>query len=75
EFEKGVEALKLFGKLRSESVLGQFDGSIPSTSEAQKNSSALIDASALDLNALGGMNMDKNFPGKGDFPKKSDISR
>lgn len=75
EFEKGVDALKLFGKLRAESVLGQLDGSIPSTSEAQKNSSALIDASALDLNALGGMNMDKNFPNKGDFPKKSDINR
>ncbi|MGN0683988.1 MAG: CotH kinase family protein, partial [Oscillospiraceae bacterium] len=65
EFEKGVEALKLFGKLRAESVLGQLDGSIPSTSEAQKNSSALIDASALDLNALGGMNMNKDFPNKG----------
>ncbi len=44
-------------KLRAESVSGQLDGSIPSTSEEQKGSDKLTDASAVDMKKLGTMNM------------------
>ncbi len=57
EFEAGVEALKSFCALRVESVRGQLDGAIPSTSEAQRTDrTALIDAGSLRLSALGTMN-------------------
>lgn len=47
-FETGVEELLLFFDLRAQSVAGQLDGTIPSTSEGQAaDRSALIDASAL----------------------------
>ena len=54
-FKTGVAALKTFASLRAESVAGQLDGSIPSTEEAQANSDALVDASALKLSELGTM--------------------
>ena len=66
EFQKGVEALAQFGNLRSESVQGQLDDVIPGTTKGQrKDSSALIDASDLELSALGSMNMGRggNFGG------------
>ena len=68
-YKEGVETLKKFTSLRAESVLGQLDGSIPSTSEEQQNSDKLIDTSDLDMKKLGSMNMGG---GKGDFPKKFD---
>lgn len=41
-------------KLRARSISGQLDGSIPSTDEGQrKDSSALIDASSIDVEAMG----------------------
>ena len=64
EFEKGVEVLRTFCQLRSESVKGQLDGTIPSTSEGQNaDNSALIDASSITLSDMGTMNMG----GKGGF--------
>lgn len=64
EFEKGVEVLRSFSQLRSESVKGQLDGTIPSTSEGQNaDNSALIDASSITLSDMGTMNMG----GKGGF--------
>ena len=68
-YKEGVETLKKFTSLRAESVLGQLDGSIPSTSEEQQNSDKLIDTLDLDMKKLGSMNMGG---GKGDFPKKFD---
>ena len=57
EFEKGVEALRTFCELRTQSVRGQLDGVIPSTDDGQSaDSSALIDASALTLSDMGSMN-------------------
>ncbi|MDE6088788.1 MAG: CotH kinase family protein, partial [Oscillospiraceae bacterium] len=56
EYQEGVVALKLFGELRAESISGQLDGSIPATTEEQNNSTALIDTSDLNLEALGSMN-------------------
>ncbi len=48
--------------LRAESVRGQLSGAIPTTSaEQQKNPEALIDASDIDLKALGTMNMGGGF--------------
>lgn len=62
EFEKGVSAIRDFCLLRAESVRGQLDGLIPSTSDGQKaDSSALIDASALTLSDMGSMNHGGNF--------------
>lgn len=57
EFTAGIEALKLYAKLRGESIKGQLDGTIPSTTEEQKDSGALVDSSALDLSLMGTMNM------------------
>lgn len=54
EFEAGVSALREFCLLRAESVSGQLDGSIPSTEEGQTaDSSALIDASKLNISDMG----------------------
>lgn len=56
EFQSGVETMREFCLLRAESIDGQLDGSIPSTSEGQsQDSSALIDASSLDITAMGSM--------------------
>lgn len=57
EFETGVAALKDFCLLRAESISGQLDGSIPSTKNGQNaDSSALIDASNLNMSDIGSMN-------------------
>ena len=57
EFEKGVETMKQFCTLRAESVKGQLDGSVSSTSDGQKaDSSALIDTGDLDTSDMGSMN-------------------
>lgn len=54
EYIKGVSTLYEAIMLRAESIKGQLDGSIPSTSEGQKtDSSKLIDASHLNLTDLG----------------------
>ena len=54
EYLKGIEVLYDTVILRAESIKGQLDGTIPSTSEGQKSdSSKLIDASHLNLSDLG----------------------
>lgn len=64
EFEKGVDTLRAFCQLRSESVKGQLDGTISSTTDGQnEDNSALIDASSITLSDMGTMNMG----GKGGF--------
>ncbi len=69
EFEKGVATLRTFCQLRSESVKGQLDGTIPSTTEGQNaDNSALIDASSIMLSDMGTMNMG----GKGGFGGEMD---
>lgn len=58
EFTAGVAALKEFCTLRAESVRGQLDGTIPSTSDAQsEDSSALISGSSVSISAMGSMNV------------------
>lgn len=56
EYQTAAETLYEVVTLRGASVRGQLDGTIPSTSDAQRNSDALIDGSHLDLTAMGTMN-------------------
>ncbi len=56
EFVQGAETLRSFCLLRAESISGQLDGSIPSTSDGQQSdSSSLIDASSLTISDMGSM--------------------
>ena len=54
EFEKGVSTLREFCLLRAESVKGQLNGTIGSTSAAQK-ADTLIDASHINTGDMGSM--------------------
>lgn len=87
-FEPAVAALEEFCTLRAESIAGQLEGSIPSTTEAQRaDSTALVDASGVSLTDMGdfgggfggkpdagdGMPSDgANFP---QLPAGDDVSR
>ncbi len=67
EYTAAVEMLKETVSLRAESVLGQLDGSIPSTRDGQdEDSSSLIDASSIDLTIMGVMNGGGGSGGGGD---------
>lgn len=68
EFLTGVENLKEFCLLRTESIRGQLDGTIPSTETAQQESAdTRIDTSTVSIEAMGSMgnmgNMRGNQPG------------
>jgi hypothetical protein len=55
DHESSLPALKLAANLRANSILGQIEGKIPATYEAQEeNPQALLDASSLNLSLLGG---------------------
>lgn len=54
EFETGAQTLREFCLKRAESISGQLDGSIGSTSDTQK-SSTLIDAGSLQISDMGTM--------------------
>ncbi|HBL40854.1 MAG TPA: spore coat protein CotH, partial [Ruminococcaceae bacterium] len=70
EFEKGVETLREFCLLRAESIQGQLDGTIPSTSDGQSaDSSSLIQASSITISDMGSMgNMGKGGPNSSAAP-------
>ena len=52
-----MEALEDFCLLRAQSVQGQLEGTIPSTDAGQSaESSSLVDASSVDISAMGTMN-------------------
>ena len=76
EFKTGVEAITKFCTLRAESVRGQLDGTIPSTSDGQSaDSSALIDTTGLNTSDMGSMGGGKGgFGGgqKGGFSRSKD---
>ncbi len=56
EFQKGAAAIRTFCTLRTQSVRGQLDGTIPATAEGQTaDRSALVDASGLTLADMGTM--------------------
>ena len=76
EFETGAATLREFCLLRAESIQGQLDGTIPSTSAGQsEDNSALIDTSHITLSDMGSMNngagggfgggMENNLPAGG----------
>ena len=58
EFETAARQVKQFCLLRAESIRSQLNGSIPSTASGQaQDNSALINASTVDIAAMGTMNM------------------
>ena len=65
EFETAHKMLYDTIKLRAQSVKGQLDGSIPSTSDGQSGSDALIDASDIDTSVMGSMHNDDKGMGEG----------
>ena len=81
EFETGVATLRSFCEKRIESVRGQLDGTIPSTTAGQNaDDSALVDASDITLSDMGrqggaggGDNQGGGFPGGG-FGGRGDSS-
>lgn len=57
EYEEAKETLWTVLQLRAESVLGQLDGTIPSTDDGQQNAQdTLIDGSTIDLSVMGEFN-------------------
>lgn len=57
DFETGVDTLQTFCALRLESIHGQLEGTIPSTTDGQQqDSSSLIDASGITISDMGSMN-------------------
>lgn len=72
QFLTGAETIKTYCLLRAESVKGQLDGTIPSTSSGQSaDSSALIDTGSLNISNMGtmggnrgGMGGNTNFPSR-----------
>ncbi len=64
EYQKAVVELKELGALRAESVQGQLDGTVPSTTETQETEKdMLIDASTVDMSVLGDSGMgNKGMP-------------
>ncbi|MCR5356402.1 MAG: CotH kinase family protein [Lachnospiraceae bacterium] len=58
EYEAAAEMLYKTVTLRAESIIGQLNGTIPSTDEGQKaDSSSFIDASDIDTSVMGSFNM------------------
>ncbi|MDO5557958.1 MAG: CotH kinase family protein, partial [Oscillospiraceae bacterium] len=58
EYKTAAQMLYNTVQLRSDSIIGQLNGEIPSTSAGQKeDSSALIDASLIDVEAMGTFSM------------------
>lgn len=65
EYETAAKTLYQVVTLRAESVLGQVEGTIPSTDAAQRASDALIDASGIDISVMGTMNAGGGMGGGG----------
>lgn len=84
EFRTGVDTLKEFCLLRAESVSGQLDGTIASTSDGQtQDSTSLIDASNINISDMGSMGDGKGGGMKNDardkvsqntFDEQSDVN-
>ena len=56
EFETGIDTLKEFCLLRAESITGQLDGTIGSTTETQSDRTGFIDAGDMSISDMGSMN-------------------
>lgn len=76
KYETAVTELTKLGTLRAESIQGQLDGDIPSTTEKQKeNADSLIDASSIDLSKLGENNTRGGMGGGGRRAAEGDPSQ
>ena len=72
EFLKGVDAIKQFCALRSESITGQLNGTIPSTTTGQSaDKSAFVDAAGLVVSDMGTMGMGGFGGDRGERPGSS----
>lgn len=61
EYDAAAEMLFKTVTLRAESILGQLEGTIPSTDDGQKaDPSSLIDGSDIDIKTMGQMKMGQN---------------
>ena len=70
EFEKAVDTLQIFCQKRGDSIRGQLNGTIPSTTQEQQvNSGALIDASDISIADMGSMNTGMSGFDNSAFPK------
>ncbi len=57
EYRTAIQTLEEYGDLRAESILGQLNGTIPSTEEGHtEDPDLLVDTSELNFSAMGGMN-------------------
>ena len=76
EFQTGIDTLKEFCLLRAESISGQLDGTIPSTSDGQtQDNTSLINASSINISDMGSMGngrggMDRPN-GRGNIPNQN----
>ena len=74
EFDEGVSNLLTYCSLRTQSIRGQLDGTIPSTTSGQRaNSSSLVDGSSMNVSAMGSMNTGGGGD-RGGFDRSSDRS-
>ncbi len=72
EYQTAAETLYKTVKRRGESISGQLNGTIPSTDEGQRaDPSALIDASDIDVKAMGQFSMGGGAGGFGGFGGRS----
>lgn len=72
QYQNSIPELKKLGNLRAESILGQLDGTIPSTHDGQKaDSSTLVATDTLNISALGSMmgGMGGGFGGVNNMPQ------
>lgn len=68
EYKTAAEAFKNLGNLRAESVSGQLNGTVPSTTAEQKSDpDKLTDASSVTMSELGSNGMGGDFGGFGGF--------
>ncbi len=70
EYDEGAAMLYQTMELRADSIKGQLEGSIPSTTQGQRgNADTLVDASEIDIDTMGTMNMGGGN-GRGGFGKE-----
>ncbi len=75
EYEKGADMLYDTVVLRAESIKGQLEGTVPATSAGQReNASALIDASSIDVEVMGTMNMGGMGGGPSGFGRETEAA-
>lgn len=73
EFKAGIATLKQFCLLRAESISGQLNGEIGSTTESQQSDS-LIDADEIEIKDMGSMNNMENGMQRNDDRQNSQTS-